>query len=353
MADLQLDDLGEARIVTELIEPRFPRATSGLKSLDDCAMESIANGQVVHTADPCPMPVVFSLFDPDPYHYGWMVVLINASDIAAMGATPLHVLLLIEAPGSMRVTSFVRILEGVRDASSEMSLPVSGGNIRDAEKLGVHGVALGLLDNTTAIQRAKVEDNQSIWVAGNTGHFWASVVLADKIGYRNAIEDETVSRALTRPLPQTKFAQELSRRGLSNAGMDASDGVMAALYSLASASNVEVCVDLDRVELNAWCLEVSARVGLDPLSASLAWGDWQLVFTIDPRNESQVLELGREFGVSLQRWGVAKKRGNTSVSFKRNKTSIEIPDLMPNKFDRARQGWSYADWLNYIRKAKI
>src|SRR5260370_26116687 len=78
-----LFDLGERRILREII-PKFVEGAG-----HDCANVYLASRQSVITTDPVPRPAAAGIGgDNDPFWFGWLLVTINASDIAGSGAGP-------------------------------------------------------------------------------------------------------------------------------------------------------------------------------------------------------------------------------------------------------------------------
>ena len=72
-----LRDLGEKRIVDELIVPRFPPAPGQSFGIgDDCAVfpPQTMERLLVATTDPCPTPVICILEPVDLYHYGLSLI---------------------------------------------------------------------------------------------------------------------------------------------------------------------------------------------------------------------------------------------------------------------------------------
>src|SRR5258707_7017553 len=123
---LTLGKLGERRIVDELVRPRFPSSNVIVGIGDDCAVLPPAKPDelLVFTTDPCPIPVICLLGETDFYHYGRMTVLINVSDLAAMGARPLGLLISTVMPEDMLIADYERFLDGAAEASAEWSCPV-------------------------------------------------------------------------------------------------------------------------------------------------------------------------------------------------------------------------------------
>jgi len=95
----RLCDLGERRIIDELLRPRYAAAT---QFGDDCAQLAPlgAGERLVVTTDPCPPPMAHLLGFADEYYRGWLLATINLSDIAAAGARPAGVLTSLQLPST-------------------------------------------------------------------------------------------------------------------------------------------------------------------------------------------------------------------------------------------------------------
>jgi len=99
------------------------------------------------TTDPVPEPAAKVLAnDPDPYWMGWLLVTINASDIAASGANPIGFLAAVEAPPTLSVSDFERFFKGIAEACNAEELTFAGGNLREGVKLAAVGTAIGEID---------------------------------------------------------------------------------------------------------------------------------------------------------------------------------------------------------------
>jgi thiamine-monophosphate kinase len=100
-----LRDLGEREILRAIV-PKFCQSAG-----DDCAIISLSGMDLVLTTDPVPPPAARVIGnDPDLYWMGWLLVIINCSDLAAAGASPIAFLCAAEAPPNLTVNDFERFL---------------------------------------------------------------------------------------------------------------------------------------------------------------------------------------------------------------------------------------------------
>ena len=109
----QLCDLGERRIIDEILRPRY--GTNMDTYGDDCISipARSVDETIVATTDPCPVPMASILGFADYYYWGWLLSTINLSDLAAAGAEPLGILTSLILPSDFPVSKFMRLLDGI------------------------------------------------------------------------------------------------------------------------------------------------------------------------------------------------------------------------------------------------
>ena len=130
-------DFGERRLIEEVLS----EYCDGIGN--DCAILKMDGKWTVITTDPVPLPAAKCIAgEGDPYYVGWLLVIINASDLAAAGAQGKAFLAAIEARGDMPMSDFKRLLEGIRDACKQEGLKYVGGNLKESENLHAVGMAV-------------------------------------------------------------------------------------------------------------------------------------------------------------------------------------------------------------------
>jgi thiamine-monophosphate kinase len=280
-----LANLGERELLNE-IRKRFPTVEKDPLILgvgDDCAALSLKPGEImVVTTDPCPTPVINLLENRQDYwHEGWFSMIINLSDLASMGATPLGFLMAVEAEEGMPLKKLERFFTGVRQAADTFQCPVIGGNVKDGPRFHCVGTALGAVQAERILRRDAAESGELMVVLGDMGHFWAGVIhYLENIPLRS-IEREFLMGNLKRPLPRVKEGMALVQNGLSRCAMDSSDGLVACFYEIARTSQgVDVHLDFSQVQPHPLVLRVAGKAKIDVRKLMLAWGDWQLVCTV-------------------------------------------------------------------------
>lgn len=273
---VRLIDLGERRIVSELISHRFRTPPNALLGIgDDCAVfPSPTDEDIVVTIDPCPTPVVCMLNGVDYYHYGWLTVVINVSDLAAMGATPIGMTVSTVMRPDMHARDYTRFLDGLAEASETFLCPVLGGNIKDGDRFDAVGSAFGSARRRGLLFRTGLSEGDRVCVIGTMGLFWAAV-LSTLAG--SGASTAALFASLHRPRPQIREGMALAALDVVTACTDSSDGVGASLYELAQRSRVDIVIDSEALQPCDDVRSVATAVGIDARKLLFAWGNWELV----------------------------------------------------------------------------
>ncbi|MBM4200338.1 MAG: thiamine-phosphate kinase [Gammaproteobacteria bacterium] len=280
-----LGDLGEAAIHDRIIG-RLGVEEQGAVELaagDDCAALQVPEGEsLVVSVDPCPLPVLSMLRgERDMHRFGWFSMIIGLSDLAAMGARPLGMLLAIEAEESTPVADLDAFYTGALEASREFGCPILGGNVKDGPALSCVGTALGSVRSDRKLLRRAARPGERVLVLGEMGRFWAGVLA---IRHGIALEEEALAsllEPLSRPRPRVAEGLALAEGGLSRCAMDSSDGLTACFAEIATRSGVDLNIDLDRLDPSDTVSAVAKAVGVGARKLMIGWGDWQLVCTAE------------------------------------------------------------------------
>lgn len=326
-----LGDLGERAIVREVL-PEFCSITG-----DDCALLPLSAGEVVVTTDPVPEPAAKLIAnDPDPYWMGWLLVIINLSDLAAVGARPICFLAAIEAPANLRIEQLRRFLAGIADACEAESVAYAGGNLREGNGLQAVGTAVGECLPGKGVRRHGAEINDVVVSVGDGGVFWRDALLV-KQGSEVSKDDSP----LFRPRSQVAAMRELAAAGLVKAAIDNSDGLLPSLAQLAEANSLGVRLDLDSLPAP----EQSENLATDPARLWLGWGDWNVVAAIKPDALDEAKTIASSAGSSVVPIG-AFLVGEPAVTVRRGDETAPAPRLESERF--AKDSWFAAGLDRYI-----
>lgn len=157
------------------------------------------------------------------------------SDVAAMGARALGVLIALELPPAF-VPQLAELADGIGHTVREANARILGGNITKGERLGITTTVIGAASQP--ITRAGARLGDTLWVTGTLG------------GPRRALEawrahgvPSPADRArFAAPVPRLREGAWLAAIG-AHAMLDISDGLAADAGHMAAASGVVVALD--------------------------------------------------------------------------------------------------------------
>lgn len=263
--------------------------------LDDAAVLAPPLGRdIVATHDLLAQGVHF-IGDEPPADLAHKLLAVNLSDLAAMGARPLGVLLGLGLAGqdSDWVDAFAA---GLGEAASHWSAPLLGGDtVMGLDRLVLGLTALGQVAPGRALSRAGARPGDQLWVSGSIGD--AGLGLAVAQGRIEAPADACASvlARYRRPEPRLALGAALAEAGLASACLDVSDGLLIDAARLAEASGVRAVIDLPAVPLS----RAAEALGADRLAAATAGDDYELLFAAPPSRGAAVAALGRRLRLRL------------------------------------------------------
>lgn len=219
-----------------------------------------------------------------PSEIGWRATVAALSDLAAMGARPLGVLVAITIPASW-LGDLEGIAAGIGDAAGASETRIVGGDLTAGAQLTLCVTVLG--SAARPLTRSGARAGDSIYVTGRLGGALEAL---------RAWEQGTVPVAEHRarfahPHARIREARWLAAAG-ATAAIDVSDGLVADVHHIAAASRVSVEIDLDLIP---------AEVGVTAVDAATSGEEYEVVICA-PR-EIDVTAFRTAFALALTRVG--------------------------------------------------
>ena len=193
------------------------------------------------------------------YEVGWKAATQNLADIAAMGATPVTLLVSLtltpDTPVSW-VQDFARGLTESCTAQGATTCTIAGGDMGSGSEISVTVTAVGLTDRP--ITRSGARPGDAVVFAGALGTAAAGLALLDSAPFTATEELTACVRAQQRPRSPLHLGPEGAPHLTSL--MDVSDGLVRDGGRIAAASGV--ALDLDSTALAPWVNRVGPAAQL-------------------------------------------------------------------------------------------
>ena len=202
-----------------------------------------------------------------PRTIGWRSVAVSLSDLAAMGARPLGVLLALADP-DLDEQLISGVLDGALACCEQAGAQLAGGDIDRQRELTLVSTGIGEAERPVRRDGARVGD--LICVTGELGRTAAALNLF------STAETDTANNLFCFP-PRIEWGMKLA--GLATSMIDLSDGLAHSLHLIASQSEVGFHVAWKRLPIIPL---LSDQLSKDTLrDAVLFTGeDYELLFTV-------------------------------------------------------------------------
>jgi thiamine-monophosphate kinase len=258
---------------------------------DDAALLDVpAGSRLVVSVDSSVEHVHFRRAWLSPEEIAYRSVAAALSDLAAMGATPLGIVIALTLTAEWR-TQIVRLADGFGVASRECCAPIVGGDLTRGSELAIAVTVLGSVER--AITRRGARAGDTLWVTGRLG----GPLLAQR-ALETGVTPESIHRErFAHPVPRLREGRWLAEHG-ATAAIDLSDGIASDAAHIAAASGVRVMLELDRLPLiQSATLEDAAQGG----------EEYELIVTAPGSLDHGAFE--REFGIPLTAIGRVEAAG--------------------------------------------
>ncbi len=260
MAGKPISSLGERALVERLRRLHDPDGRSGIG--DDCAVLSLGAKTLVATTDITFDGVHYPL-DAPPHLKGWYAAAVNLSDIAAMGARPLGLLVAYGFPKATPIDVFNGISGGVQRCVEHYGTKVLGGDTKGSSALTICVTALGEAPASGALMRPGAKRGDVLVMTGKVGraHEWMLRGGSNGLGRMLRVE------------PRLAEGAALAAVGATSC-VDLSDGLAISVHMLAEASAAGMELRLDDVPFYSGIKEG------ERLAAASYGGDFELLATV-------------------------------------------------------------------------
>lgn len=248
------------------------------------SLPGINKKKLAITTDTISEEIKFGLYD-DPFLIGWMTVMANMSDLAAVGAAPIGILISEAFTNQLKQEYLFEIQKGIEAACRLCNTYVLGGDITAADRLSLTGCAVGILNGQKFLGRVGCNPGDLIYSTSKLGK-----------GNGFALQKFNQLKPLVEYKPTARLIEGKSLIGIANSCMDTSDGAISTLDQIMRLNNCGIELEKDWENfIDEESKSVCEKLDL-PLWFLLAGyhGEFELIFSIAPDCESKLLSMAKK-----------------------------------------------------------
>lgn len=289
---------GEFELIAELARELSdgPQRSVELGIGDDAAVLRVGGERVAVSVDDQVEGVHFDLEWLSVADVGYRALQAAASDLAAMGATPIAAVASLRVPAGFSASALRQLARGQAEAARELGCPVVGGNMARGSALSVTTTVLGRA--ASPVLRGGAQIGDELWLVGELGLARAGLLLCQR---RPALPRRLRSMA---GLARTAWARPTARIaagkrlvGRAHALIDVSDGLAGDVRHLAQASRVKAVVEERRLQrlMSPELAELADLLGEPGVALALTGGEDYALLAAGPkaRRPSWAKVIGR------------------------------------------------------------
>ena len=274
-----------------------PGRTAVLGVGDDCALLQPQHGMQLAVSSDMLVQGRHFLSTTASADVGHKALAVNLSDLAACGAKPLAFTLALALPSvdEAWLAGFAKGLWALADAHS---CELIGGDTTQGP-LNICITVLGEVPPGDALLRQHAQLGDDIYVSGTVGDARLALeVFRGNLSLQTA-DFEAARARMDRPTPRVSLG--LALRGVANAAIDISDGLLGDLGHILQRSHVGAVIETAWVQDSAAISDAMQTISFNKrLDFALAGGDdYELLFTAAPDQADEVLAAAEQCGVSV------------------------------------------------------
>ncbi len=275
---------------------------------DDCAIIPSDDEIIAISTDMLIEDVHFIREATSPYDLGAKSLLVNLSDVAAMGIKPYFSLLSISIPKECREIWMIEFMKGYHSVSKEFGVMLIGGDTTGSiDKIAINVVAIGKGDMKNVKKREDAKVNDRIFVSGVLGQSADGLkdILNKKYNTPNALIHK-------KPTIAVKEGVWLGKREEVHAMMDISDGIASDIKHILKSSNVSAKINIDKIPTETTIED-----------AVCGGEDYKLLFTIDHQHAQKIKSKFKEvFNCEIYEIGEIIESQNNNIIWLDNNVEI-------------------------------
>lgn len=287
-----LEDLGEFALIEQLTKSATTALPSTLHGIGDDAAVLKHEGEMVVSTDMLVEGVHFDLGYMPLKHLGYKAVIVNLSDIYAMGAQATQVLVSIAVSNRFTLEAMEELYAGIHLACKTYGVDLVGGDMTSSKQgIQLSVTAMGIAPKTGVIKRSGANEKDLLVVSGDLGAAYMGLqvlareneVFKANPNHKPDLDPYTylVERQL-KPEARKDIVTLLEALEVTPTSMiDISDGLSSEILHLCKHSEVGCRLYEEKIPLDPQFIAVCEEFNVDSTTLALSGGeDYELLFTI-------------------------------------------------------------------------
>ena len=304
-----MKNINEKKIIQNIVDKtgdlsryKMPQGLEIIKGIgDDAAYWKSGDFGYCVTSDSLVENVHFKLMNFSADKLGEKAVAVNLSDIAAMGANPMGMLINLGVTNDITEKWINDFYDGITKLALKYNCPVIGGDIVKSEILNISVTCIGykklnIKNKNIFLTRESVNPGDLVYVSGYLGNSKAGLEILNLLKTDlNDSEIYLINSHLT-PVPRIELGIDLNEIGITSC-IDISDGLLLDSSRLADSSIVNININSSMLPIS---VELKVIFPEEYKNYALGGGeDYELLFTASPNNQENIKKIAEKNELNL------------------------------------------------------
>lgn len=290
-----IGEFGMIRRIHKLLQKedvQAPGVTVGIGD-DTASFQPRAGYEVLVT---CDCLVEGRHYLPDfisPIDLGRRAMVINISDIGAMGGKPLYALISLGLRKDTLVADVEAIYHGFVMELNPFEASIIGGNLTGTENANFIDITLiGEVEKGKLMLRSTARAGDTILVTGYPGQAAAGLQLLQHSPSAKDLGEHPLIRIYNTPSHRAQEGRAVARSGLSTAMIDTSDGFLGDLGHICQESCVGALLKQEQFPISEDLKQAAVQLKRDPSELFLQESDdYELIITCSPNKAAKIVSV--------------------------------------------------------------
>jgi thiamine-monophosphate kinase len=228
-----------------------------------------------------------------PLDLGRRAMVVNISDIGAMGGKPLYALISLGLKAEIPVQDVEEIYRGFLLELNPFGASIIGGNItKSGNGMFIDITLVGEVEQGKGVRRSGAKSGDVILVTGYPGQSAAGLQLLLHEVEDSKIKEHPLVEIYNVPSHRAQLGRAIAQSGCASAMIDTSDGFLGDLGHICEESRVGAELFQEKFPISKHLREVAPKLHRDPNDFFLGESDdYELVITCQPKDVDRIRSI--------------------------------------------------------------
>jgi len=222
-----------------------------------------------------------------PVQLGRRAMVMNISDIGAMGGIPLYALVSLGLKKETPVKDVLDMYRGFIQELNPLGASIIGGNITGSDSSNFINITMtGKVESSNMVRRSGAREGDVILITGYPGQAAAGLM---RLRDESVLSDDPLVKAYNLPSHRAREGRAAALSGFATSMVDTSDGLAGDLEHICEESNVGAEIIRNKLPLSLDMRNLINPQGWDIYEMIIGESDdYELIITCGPENKERV-----------------------------------------------------------------